>query len=282
MSQKLLPFSWYGGKFSHLNFLLPLIDGVAHQTYVESFGGSAAVLLNKRPSPVEVYNDAYGDVVNFFRVLREHGPALKDLLELTPYSREEFTEACGPLAGKDQVEAARLFFVRARQIRSGLATVATPGKWCFDVKNSRRGIGLGASRWLSSIEGLTEVIERLRTVQVEHLDALDVMARYDSDQTLHYVDPPYVTATRSGGKAYALEYTDAQHTALLSSLQTLRGKVILSGYESPLYAERLKGWALIKAPAKNAASTRVNSSGEERSEVVWVKGANGIVRDVAA
>lgn len=91
---KLTPFYWYGGKTSHLKFLLPLINSTPHSTYVESFGGSAAVLLNKEPSGVEVYNDIYSDVVNFFRILRDKKDELIESISLTPYSREEFADSC--------------------------------------------------------------------------------------------------------------------------------------------------------------------------------------------
>ncbi|MGH7226409.1 MAG: DNA adenine methylase, partial [Gemmataceae bacterium] len=67
--EKLIPFGWYGGKFSHLAWLLPLLPKCHH--YCEPFAGSAAVLLNRPPSPIETYNDLDGEVVNFFRVLRE-------------------------------------------------------------------------------------------------------------------------------------------------------------------------------------------------------------------
>ena len=66
--RKVIAFGWYGGKFNHLDWLLPLLPTCHH--YCEPFGGSAAVLLNREPSPVETYNDIDGEAVNFFRVLR--------------------------------------------------------------------------------------------------------------------------------------------------------------------------------------------------------------------
>src|SRR5947208_5024625 len=69
-------FGWYGGKFSHLGWLLPLLPDCHH--YCEPFAGSAAVLLNRQPSPVGTYNDIDGEAVNFFRVLREHKNKLED------------------------------------------------------------------------------------------------------------------------------------------------------------------------------------------------------------
>ena len=89
--KRLIAFSWYGGKYSHLNWLLPLLPEAHH--YCEPFGGSAAVLLNRKPSPIETYNDLDGEVVNFFRVLREEGDALIDSILFTPYSREEYVKA---------------------------------------------------------------------------------------------------------------------------------------------------------------------------------------------
>lgn len=266
---RLVAFSWYGGKTSHLKWLLPIIDATPHAAYVESFGGSAAVLLNKRPSAVEVYNDSYGDVVNFFRVLRNRREELLPLLELTPYSREEFAEACGGDTG-DDLERARQFFVRARQVRTGLATTASAGRWAYVSKDTRRGMALVVSRWLGAVEGLEDVCQRLRRVQLEHLDGLDVIRRYDEEDALHYVDPPYLMKTRSGGVSYAHEFDENKHRELLSVVQAAKGKVVLSGYASELYASELEGWYKYRAEAKVAAAT-IQSTGESstRQEIIW-------------
>ena len=112
---KVIPFGWYGGKYSHLDWLLPLLPKCHH--YCEPYAGSGAVLLNREPSPVETYNDLDGEVVNFFRVLRDEGDKLVKAIGLTPFSREEFGIACkvDPKAGP--LERARRFYVRARQVR---------------------------------------------------------------------------------------------------------------------------------------------------------------------
>ena len=85
---KLIAFGWYGGKYSHLDWLLPLLPKATH--YCEPFGGSGAVLLNRTPSPVETYNDLDGEVVNFFRILRDQQEDLIKAIGLTPFSKEEF------------------------------------------------------------------------------------------------------------------------------------------------------------------------------------------------
>ena len=91
MAAKQIAFGWYGGKYSHLNWLLPLLPMTTH--YCEPFGGSAAVLINRPPAPVETYNDIDGEVANFFRVLRDQKDALVEAIGLTPFSREEFEQA---------------------------------------------------------------------------------------------------------------------------------------------------------------------------------------------
>lgn len=261
-------FSWYGGKTYHLDWLLPLVNSVPHKAYIESFGGSAAVLLNKRPSEVEVYNDIHGDVVNFFRVLRTQGDELISLLELTPYSREEFALACTDREGTP-LEKARKFFVRARQVRNGLATKATPGRWSYTKKDSRQGRSLPINQWLGSIEGLGVICSRIQNVQIEHLDALDVIQRYDTQDALHYIDPPYLMSSRTGGENYSHEFSEEQHMSLLKLLLTLKGKAVVSGYINEMYPSVLVDWKELRRESRYANATLQNGTKQMRQEVVW-------------
>ncbi len=105
---KKIAFGWYGGKYSHLEWLLPLLPKATH--YCEPFGGSSAVLLNREPSPVETYNDIDGEVVNFFRVLRDRKDELIQAIGLTPFAREEFRVAIAEEEeGLSSLERARRF-----------------------------------------------------------------------------------------------------------------------------------------------------------------------------
>ncbi|WP_435077937.1 DNA adenine methylase [Halococcus sp. AFM35] len=135
---KTLPFRWYGGKYSHLDFVLPQLPRT--NQYVEPFGGSAAVLINREPSPVETGNDIDGDVVNFFEVLRESRDELLEAIAPTPFSREKLADAVERQHndGLTDIERTRLFFVRAGQTRSGLAQEATPGRWAYCKSTSAR------------------------------------------------------------------------------------------------------------------------------------------------
>ncbi len=261
---KLIAFGWYGGKFSHLDWLLPLLPKTTH--FCEPFGGSAAILLNREPSPVETYNDIDSEVVNFFRVLREQKEALTEAIGLTPFSREEFELAITqPTQDISDVERARRFFVRARQVRSGLAQTASSGRWANCLLTSRAGMGGAVSRWLGSVEGLSEIVQRLLRVQIENSPAIDVIKRYDSAETLFYCDPPYPHSSRGDSKAYAYEMTDKQHQELAQVLHNVEGKVALSGYRCDLLDELYSDWHYVEATPKNCHSIK-----QLRTEVLWV------------
>lgn len=229
---KVIPFGWYGGKYSHLDWLLPLLPRCHH--YCEPYAGSGAVLLNRRPSPVETYNDLDAEVVNFFRVLREEGNKLVRAIALTPFSREEFSIACTLDPKQEPFERARRFYVRARQVRIGLAQTATLGRWANCKNTSRAGMSGVISRWLGGVEDLLFIAERLLRVQIENRPAIQVIKLYDSSGTLFYCDPPYIHDTRGDSKAYAYEMTNDQHAELAATLNSVQGMVAISNYPCEL------------------------------------------------
>jgi DNA adenine methylase len=268
--KKLIAFGWYGGKYSHLEWLLPNLPECHH--FCEPFGGSAAVLLNRVPSPVETFNDIDGEIVNFFRVLRDQTDQLLKTIALTPFSREEFFIACssnGLNNSKDtslsDLERARRFFIRARQVRTGLAQRASIGRWANCKNTSRAGMSGVVSRWLGSVEMLPEIAERLIRVQIENRPAIEVIKLYDDKDTLFYCDPPYPHETRGDDKAYGYEMTDKEHTKLAEVLKEIRGMVAISGYRGKIMDELYKDFRRIDAPVKTCHSVK-----KPRKEALWV------------
>lgn len=262
--RKLIAFGWYGGKYSHLDWLLPLLPPAHH--YCEPFGGSAAVLLNREPSPVETYNDLDGEVVNFFRVLREQTDELIKAIALTPFSREEFDLAISPPEEDiTDLERARRFYVRARQARTGLAQTATLGRWANCKNTSRRGMSGVVSRWLGGVEMLADIAERLLRVQIENRPAIEVIRLYDSPDTLFYCDPPYVPETRRDKRAYGFEMDEEAHRELAQVLHQCKGKVAISGYRCALMDELYGEWTCILAPIRTCHSVK-----QPRQEALWV------------
>jgi DNA adenine methylase len=257
-------FGWYGGKFSHLDWLLPFLPKAHH--YCEPFSGSAAVLLNRDPAPIETYNDIDGDVVIFFRVLRERQDELVRAIALTPFSREEFHLAInGATQDISDLERARLFYIRARQTRTGLAQTATLGRWANCKNTSRAGMSGVVSRWLGGVEMLDEIAERLLRVQIENRPAADVIRLYDSADTLFYCDPPYLHETRGDSKAYGFEMDNEQHRELAEVLNKCKGKVAVSGYRCDAMDKWYKDWRRYDAPVKQCHSTK-----QPRQECLWM------------
>lgn len=259
-----LAFGWYGGKYSHLSWLLPLLPECNH--YCEPFGGSAAVLINRKPSPVETYNDLDSEVVNFFKVLREEKDKLIESIVLTPFSREEFVKAIyTPKETISDLERARYFYIRARQARTGLAQTASPGRWATCRDTSRRGMGGAVSRWLGGYYDLIEIASRLIRVQIDNRPAIDVINAYDSKDTLFYCDPPYPHESRGDSKAYSFELTDQEHRELARTLHNVKGKVAVSGYVCELMQELYGDWRRIEAPPRLCHSVKAI-----RQEALWV------------
>jgi DNA adenine methylase len=263
--KNLRSFGWYGGKYSHLRWLLPLLPEAHH--YCEPFGGSAAVLLNRKTSPVETYNDLDGGVVNFFRVLREQPEELIRRLSLTPFSREEFYLSLQDDKATNiaAIERARTFFVRARQVRTGLAQTATLGRWANCKNTSRAGMSGVVSRWLGSVRDLPEIANRLLRVQIESRPATEIIQLYDDTKALFYCDPPYPHNSRGDSKAYLFEMTDSAHGQLSSALNRCKGKVAISGYRCDLMNTLYRDWRRVDAEPKMCHSIK-----KTRREALWM------------
>ncbi len=267
------PLKRYGGKTPLLNKLLPLVP--EHQTYVEVFAGSAALFFAKDVSPVEVINDLDSGIVNFFRVLRDDNKwqELVRLISLTPYSREEFFRFRDTWKEtSDDVHKAHRWFITMRMSYSAVGQ-----SFSYSIREGRKGMAQLVSAYLSAIDRLPEIHERLQTVQVDHEDFRTVIKRYDTPNTFFYLDPPYVHSTRKTTKDYCHEMTDQDHGDLVELLLGLEGKFMLSGYANPIYKPLEKaGWERhdFKVPCNVVACSATNGSGKKkqaRTESVWVK-----------
>lgn len=262
--KKMIAFGWYGGKFSHLDFILPhLPEDAIH--FCDVFGGSAAILINRKPAQLETYNDLDSELVNFFETLRNQSAKLIKAISLTPFSREELIKACRSEPNLSKLERARRFYVRARQTRTGLAQTSSEGRWAHCVLTSRAGMSGAVSRWLGAIDGLPEIVQRLQRIQIENAPALEIIERYDTEETLFYLDPPYVHESRGDSSAYGYEMTDEEHTELAELLHSIKGRAVLSGYRSGLYDTLFAEWTRIDAPLKTC-----NSSKGKRQESLWL------------
>jgi len=274
---RLAPLRWFGGKYHLANKLLPLIPD--HHTYVEVFGGGAMLLFAKAPSPVEVYNDIDGGLVNFFRVIRDEKKfkQFHRLVSLTPYSREEYYFCRDTWESiEDDVERAYRWYVVARM---GFSGDFSKGGWSFAVTASVNGMAQPCWRWLSGIDKLPEIHKRIIRVQIEHYDWRKILEIYDTEDTFFYCDPPYILSTRRSG-GYRYEMTNDDHKELVAEALRLKGKVMLSGYDHPIYKPlEDAGWSKRQFDVACVAAGRTRATGlrgagsashQRRTECVWM------------
>lgn len=255
---------YFGGKWKIADWIISFFP--QHRCYVEPFGGAASVLMKKKPSLVEVYNDLSQEMVNLFRVLRNPGAAaeLRRQLHLTPYSRAEWMD-CHAFVS-DPVEQARRTIVMASMSFS-------PGKVLRRLEgNAFRSSSSGYHRHPQDFQNLTDSLEavtaRLKEVIIECRDAASVAMKYDRPDTLHYVDPPYLHSLRADMRnRYTNELTDESHQELAAVLRRLEGYVVLSGYPSAEYKEWYAGWHSYSRKTVSGASVPGKS---HRVEVVWL------------
>lgn len=254
------PFPYYGGKTRVAEEIVRLLP--AHRHYVEPFFGAGSVLLAKPQITMETVNDINGDIVAFFRVLRDRLPELERACMLTPHSREEFGDARNRPDDLDDIERARRVFVNLSQGRA--ASLRKTG-WAHFVNPGTMSHAGSRANYLHTMVGrFAPVAERMLGVSIENRDALQLIDEYGRhDEVLLYVDPPYLANTRTS-RGYEAEFDSiAQHTQLLDALRACRAAVILSGYESDLYEQLLTGWHVhALAGARNQRNTPTR-------EVVW-------------
>jgi DNA adenine methylase len=252
-----------GGKWYLSRHLLKMIP--PHQIYVEAFGGGATLLLRKPPSPVEVYNDIDGDLVNLFRVVKDEEKFKRfyELVSWTLYSREEFNYAREMLKRDDlsDVERAYYFFLTIQQSFGGQG-----GSWGYRVKTGER-----IKTWFNHKSWLEVFHLRLANVQIENDDFRKIIPRYDTPETFFYLDPPYYPLTYSKGTMKnPLSVEDYED--LFKLLLGIKGKVLLSGFLHPAYQvledagwKRIDIERLISLPNTNQTGGRL----PHKTESLW-------------
>lgn len=255
------PVPYYGGKITLAPAIAALLPD--HRHYVEPFAGSLAVLLAKPPSTMETVNDLDGEVVNFWRVLRDRPADLARVCALTPHSRAEY-DAAADMDTPDDLERARRLWMRLTQARAGRLVRAG---WRHYVNP-----GIVSTAFPSYLDGYVERIavaaERLHRVSLECRPAVEIIDRYGaSPDVLLYVDPPYLGSTRANDRSYRHELlTDAEHRGLADALRTCQASVVISGYPSDLYDRELFGdWDR----REFATSTYQGGTRSARTEVLW-------------
>lgn len=260
------PLKWHGGKHYLAKAIIELMPPHVH--YVEPYFGGGSVLLEKDPVGVsEVVNDRNGELMNFWKVLQSPDlfSQFMRVIEATPFSQQEWRDAADTYSSEfPDLGRAVAFFIRCRQSRAGkFDSFATLSK-----NRTRRAMNEQASAWMTAVDGLPAVAERLKRVVILNDDALKVIGREDSKNTLFYLDPPYLHGTRVTTSDYEHEMTVEEHRMLLQLIRQLHGKVMLSGYPSELYDDLLADWHRESIAIDNKASSARTKP--VKTECIWM------------
>lgn len=250
-----------GAKWRIADFILRHMP--RHHSYLEPFFGSGAVLFRKTLAPIETVNDINGDIVNLFRVVQTKAAALAEAVAGIPYARQAYEDSLQSDPEASDVERAARFLTLVWQ---SYGTRADGGKcgWRKDIAG--REAAYAVRNWDRLPSWIVAAQARLKQVQIEHRDALQLIRQSNHPKVLVYCDPPYMHVTRRCKSIYRHEMDDAAHEELLDVLNRHRGVVMLSGYANELYDTKLQDWARYD-------TDMVVTSGHKRTESLWVKGA---------
>ena len=208
-------------------------------------------MFQKEKTPLEVYNDLGENVYSLFKVLSDKDmfERLKEKLDLTYYSEQLRNEFKQDLKGELSLEdrAYKFIFVN-RSSFNGVGGFST-------TMLARRNMSKSCSDYLSMIDKLPEIHNRLSSVIIEHKDIFDLIDKYDKETTFMYLDPPYVKETRLSNQTYECEMTNEQHRQLCERLLTFKGKVLLSGYDNEIYKILDDKFIKIEFQSPNAGSS---------------------------
>lgn len=221
-----------GAKWRISDWIISHFPG--HKVYCEPFFGSGAVFFNKAPAYIETINDIDGNIVNLFKVIRDNPEELSRLINATPFARDEFISCYEQ--SSDPIEQARRTLVRYHQ------SFGTSNS----SKNSWRNVQTyggprTATMWNCLPGRFADCCERLKDAQIENIDAIELIKRYDDEHTLIYCDPPYLRELRKRN-LYKYEVSDEYHERLLEALLNSKSMVVISGYDNDMYNKALASW----------------------------------------
>jgi DNA adenine methylase len=235
-----------------------------YKVYVELFGGAASVLLNKKASDVEIYNEIDSKMFNLVNVIKNNFNEFIDKVKQIEYSEGNFLHYKS--INYDElsfVDQAVCFYVLKRMSRGGM------GK---NFSWSSRQYSLGPAEvhcWLTSFDNVKKAHDRLQNVILLNSNALDVIGLYDGPDTFFYADPPYLASTRISTNVYNHEFSLDSHKLLSDKLNLIQGRCMLSGYESEEYNNWFYSWNKLFKMASNHSS-QVQGSKELKKECIWL------------
>ena len=216
---------WSGSKWNLATRIIPLFP--VHERYVELFAGTASVLLRKEPSAVEILNDAYAELINFYLIVINEHDAFMDKAKWF-ISCEKLHEFYKNLEPNDNVERALKFFYL-----NWFSFVGWQGSRNFQVTRTTK-----TNRAIR--EDKFELFrKRMKDVQLLDRSYETVIPDLDSLETFFFCDPPYYEL---GNRNYLLAFQHSDHAKLALLLKGIKGKFLLT-YNDCEEIRSLYSWA---------------------------------------
>lgn len=239
---------WIGGKKALKKKIISEFP-TEFERYIEVFGGAGWVLFDKEQhAKFEVFNDIDGNLINLYRCIKYHAPALQEELKYVTHSRELFKDFLSQMKAEgltDIQRAARYYIL----IRSSFGA-------------NRYSFATSIINIAGKIDYLSKIQDRLSKVIIEHGDFEQIIKTYDRTNALFYLDPPYYAAE----KYYNADFTDADHERLCSALKGIKGKFVLSYNANDIILEKYKDFNII--PVKRFNQLLSSSNNTEYNEVI--------------
>lgn len=229
------PIIYFGGKNGMAKHIIDYFpDKETYNTYIEPFGGSYGVGLHMDYiPPVEIYNDLDNNVYSLYKVLqdKELFGEFQRLCELSPYSETMNREYALSLKNDELTtldRAYRFYYVNRTSFN---------GNGGFKMNCViRRKTSKSVSDFLSSVERLDELHDRLVNVLVCNRDGIELISKYkNKDNVLIYCDPPYVQSTRTSNRRYDIDMEDDTQDRFLEVCIGCKCKMLISGYDNEKY-----------------------------------------------
>lgn len=262
------PLKWHGGKHYLASRIIELMP--KHEIYVEPFLGGGSVLLNKPSCEIEIAADIDNDLICMWKTLQGSGDAVRWLLADMRYSQADFDDAYDYNQACSLERQAAKYIARNRMSRGGLGSTFA---WS---ERQRGGMPGDKHGWLTMIDSLPDVIERIELVKFREDNAINLIPSIDERRAFFYCDPPYLQSTRTVPNAYKYEATVGKsteqdhkwHSCFLEVVKDCVGKVMISGYPSKLYQSTLKHWRYIEFDMPNHSGQ--GSTKQRRTECLWL------------
>jgi len=227
------PIKMFGGKGTMFNDIIKYLPPVNdYNTYIEPFSGSYSIGLKlETPPPIEIYNDLDKNVYSLYKVLSD--PELfqqfKEKCDLVLYNeglRKEFKDLL-KTDNLSMVDRSFYFFYVNRTSHNGVGGFS---------KNTyiRRNMSKSISDFLSSIDRLPELHNRLSKVIVSNTDGIELIKKYNDPKVMIYCDPPYHWSTRTSTR-YNVDMNDEDQEKFLDAVIESKAKILISGYDCEKY-----------------------------------------------